>query len=93
MRPRKNEVQHMVELLEAEHEDVEELAFRALDEAWELMRQREVWCMIVDDPGAGTVVWGPYESESQVRRAVGKEIIASSPGAKGTLARLYRKAQ
>lgn len=82
----------MVGLLEAEHEDVEELAFRVLEEAWGLLQRRETWSLIVDDPGAGTVAWGPYESESQARRAVGKEIVASSPGAKGTLVRLYRKA-
>lgn len=93
MRPRKKEVEHVVELLEHEHEDVEELAFRVLEEAWELLQQREVWCCIVNDDGAGTVVWGPYESETQVRKAIGKEIVASRPGAKGTLARLYRKAQ
>lgn len=93
MRPRKNDVQRMVALLEAEHEDVEELAYRVLEDAWDLLQQREVWCCIVDDDGAGTVVWGPYESETQVRRAIGKEIVASRPGAKGTLARLYRKAQ
>lgn len=93
MRPRKNDVQRMVALLEAEHEDVEELAYRVLEDAWDLLQQREVWCCIVDDDGAGTVVWGPYESETQVRKAIGKEIVASRPGAKGTLARLYRKAQ
>lgn len=93
MRPRKNDVQRMVALLEAEHEDVEELAYRVLEDAWDLLQQREVWCCVVDDDGAGTVVWGPYESETQVRRAIGKEIVASRPGAKGTLARLYRKAQ
>jgi len=92
MRPRKNEVQRVVALLEKEHADVEELAFQVLNVAWELLQQRETWSVIVDNPGAGTVAWGPYESESQARRAIGKEIIASSPGAKGTLTRLYRKA-
>lgn len=92
MRPRKKEVERIVGLLEAEHEDVEELAFVVLDEAWDLLQQRETWCVVVDNPGAGTVVWGPYESESQSKRAIGKEVVASSAGAKGYVARLYREA-
>lgn len=92
MRPRKKEVEHIAGLLEREHEDVEELAFAVLEQAWDLFRERETWCCVVNDDSAGTVVWGPYDSETQVRRAIGKEIIASKPGAKGTLARLYRKA-
>lgn len=93
MRPRKKEVERIVGLLEREHEDVEELAFVVLEQAWDLFRERETWCCVVNDEGAGTVVWGPYDSETQVRRAIGKEIIASRPGAKGMLARLYRKVQ
>lgn len=79
MRPRAAEVKAMTALLDAEHHDVEQLAREALALAWELLRQREQWCLVLEQPSVGLTVHGPGSSAAEVTKAIGKTIIAAGP--------------
>lgn len=70
MRARKVEVEAMTALLEAEHEDVELLAKQALALAWSLADQRTRIGLVIDQPGVGVTLHGPFDSDSQVKRYV-----------------------
>lgn len=70
MRPRKVEVEAMVALLEAEHDDIEVLAKQALGLAWSLADQRTRLGLIIDQPGVGVTMHGPFDSVPQVHRYI-----------------------
>lgn len=81
MKPRIAEVRAVVKLLDAEHEDVEDLARDVLTLAWHLAADREQWCLVADHPGAGWFVHGPYGSRSEIERAVKRGDISSAGNA------------
>lgn len=68
VRARKGDVVAMVGLLEAEHGDVEELAKQALALAWSLGEARPKMAAIIDQPGVGVVVAGPFETPAQASK-------------------------
>lgn len=70
MRPRKAEVEAMVALLDAEHADIEQLAKQALALAWDLAAERKRYGLIIDQPGVGVTIHGPFESDSQVSKFI-----------------------
>lgn len=69
----------MTALLDAEHADVEQLAREALTLAWELLGQREQWCLVLEQPAVGITVHGPASSPAEITKAIGKSIIAAGP--------------
>lgn len=58
----------MVALLDAEWADVEALAKEALVTAWELAEKRKRYGIVLDQPGVGVTLHGPFDSESQASR-------------------------
>lgn len=90
MKPRIAEVRQIVQLLDAEHENVEDLAREVLVAAWNIAAERETWCLVADHPGAGMFVHGPLGSRSEVERAVKRgDIVSAGTGpAKGRVVRM-----
>ena len=72
MRPRKAEVDAVVALLEAEHEDVGILAKEVLSLAWDKLIGREWWCVILNQPGVAVTAHGPFESKTVLERYLKK---------------------
>lgn len=72
MRPRKAEIDAMVALLEAEHEDVGVMAKDVLSLAWDKLIDRDWWCVILNQPGVATTAHGPFESKAVVERYLKK---------------------
>ena len=72
MRPRKAEVDAVVALLEAEHEDVGILAKEVLSLAWDKLIDREWWCVILNQPGVAVTAHGPFESKTVAERYLKK---------------------
>ena len=90
MKPRVAEVRRMIELLDAEHESVEDLAREVLVAAWQLAAERERWCLVAEHPGAGMFVHGPLGSKTEVERAVKRgDIVSAGNGpARGRIVRM-----
>jgi hypothetical protein len=90
MKPRISEVRQIVELLDAEHDNVDDLAREVLLKAWQLAGERESWCLVADHPGAGMFVHGPLGSKSEVERAVKRgDIVSAGTGpASGKIVRM-----
>lgn len=79
----------MAELLDAVHPDVEHLASRTLQLAWDLFDQRERWVLILEQPGVGTAVFGPANTRNEISKQIGVTIYASGPAeATGTITKL-----
>lgn len=72
MRPRKAEVDAMVALLEAEHEDVGIMAKDVLSLAWDKLIDRDWWCVILNQPGVAVTAHGPFESKTVAERYLKK---------------------
>jgi hypothetical protein len=89
MKPRISEVRRMVALLDSEHDDVEDLARAVLVEAWDLAAERDSFCLVAHNPGVGWWVYGPYGSETEIKRAIKKELIVS-PGPGRTKGEVFR---
>lgn len=68
MRPRKAEVEAMIALLDAEYADVEALAKDALVRAWELAEARKRYGVVIDQPGVGVTLHGPFDTTTQADR-------------------------
>lgn len=92
MKPRIAEIRSVAAVLDAEHEDVEDLAREILTLAWQLAAERDKWCMIADHPGAGLFAHGPYGSRSEVERAVKRGDISSAGNApaRGMIVRMVQ---
>lgn len=89
MRPKQTEIRAMTELLDAVHPDVEHLASRALQLAWELFDQRERWVLILEQPGVGTAAFGPANTRNEIAKQIGVTIFAAGPAeATGTITKL-----
>lgn len=58
----------MVALLDAPADDVEQLAKDALTLAWDLVEQRDRYGLIIDQPGVGVTLHGPFTTSSEARR-------------------------
>ena len=68
MRPRKGEVEAMVALLDAPASDIDQLAKDALALAWDAAADRDQYGVVVDQPGVGVSLHGPFASTSEARR-------------------------
>lgn len=79
MRPRKAEREAMADLLSEDHLDVETLAADALSLAWDSMMRRDWWTVAFHQPGVGTTLHGPFESQAQASKYVKKDLVASGP--------------
>ena len=83
VRIRPTEVKALVEVLDAEHADVETLATEVIAALDRMRESRKRWCVVVHD-GLPSV-YGPYDTPTQARKDVGKNIIAHTEGTRGTL--------
>lgn len=64
-RPRKAEVEAMVDLLDRDWEDITDTAKAVLALAWELADARDHFGMVLDQPGVAVTLHGPFDSRSQ----------------------------
>ena len=75
LRPRLRETRTIAALLEAEHEDVDALAFQVMVASFELLMAREIYivCTVYSD-----ALWlhGPYFTRGQAEKALVTEAIA-----------------
>lgn len=58
----------MVALLDSPAEDIEQLAKDALVLAWDAAMVRDRYGLIIDQPGVGVSLHGPFDSSSAARR-------------------------
>lgn len=92
MRPKVSEVRKIVELLDREHEDVDDLARTVLQAAFDMAASREQWVVIMQDARLGSFVFGPYDTENKARKAIGTEIVSPGPEpARGLVRRIGGK--
>lgn len=68
MRPRKNEVEAMVALLDREADDIDVVAKQALTLAWDLAAQRKRFGVVIYQPGVSVTCHGPFETVNQADR-------------------------
>ena len=68
MKPRKAELESMVALLDTPSDDVESLARDVLTLAWSLAGARSRVGMVIDQPGVGVTLHGPFDSHAQASR-------------------------
>lgn len=92
MKPRIADVRRMIELLDSEHDDVESLARAVIVESWAMAADRENFCLVAHHPSVGWWVYGPYASETEIKRAIKKdEIVSPGPGRmKGDVFRMVK---
>ena len=92
MRPKVSEVRKIVELLDREHEDIDDLARTVLQAAFDMAAGREQWVVVMQDARLGSFVFGPYDTENKARKAIGTEIVSPGPEpAKGLVRRIGGK--
>lgn len=58
----------MAALLDAPADDVDQLAKDALSLAWDAAMVRDWYGLVIDQPGVGVSLHGPFESSSAARR-------------------------
>lgn len=58
----------MVALLDAPADDIDQLAKDALALAWDAAARRDQYGVVIDQPGVGVSLHGPFTSPSQARR-------------------------
>ena len=89
MRPRAAEIRAIVAMLDREWDNVDELASTILNEAFGMAAKRDKWCVIMHDPRLGVFTFGPFDTENQARKAIGKSIVSPGPEpAKATVRRI-----
>ena len=88
LRPRKREVDALVEILEAEHDDVGVLAFEVMKVSFDLLMRRELFVLVTIYPDA---FWlhGPYFTRGEAEKAlVSTAVNPKAPEARITIRRL-----
>lgn len=83
-RLRPTEVRAVAALLNDPADDVETLAEDVIRKLDELRAKRDVWVVLVRYPDSGIPgVFGPYDTENQANRAMGRDIVAYKEGTWG----------
>lgn len=88
LRPRKREVETLAAILEAEHADVETLAFEVMKVSFDLLTKRELYILVTVYPDA---FWlhGPYFTRGEAEKAlVSTAVNPKAPEARITIRRL-----
>ena len=86
---RKKERESLEEALELPHKTVSEAAKAAWDASLEQFLQREMYVVLVRDPGVGLFAYGVYPTPGAANKAIEKgEIFSASSGAVGIVVRL-----
>jgi hypothetical protein len=79
MRPRAAEIRAITALLDQEWDNVDDLASTLISEVFGMAGKRDKWCVIMQDPRLGVFTYGPYDTENQARKAIGKSIVSPGP--------------
>lgn len=58
----------MVALLDSPADDIDQLAKDALALAWDAASRRDQYGLVIDQPGVGVSLHGPFESSTAARR-------------------------
>ena len=86
---RKKEREAVEEALELDHKTVAEAAKAVWDASLEQFLAREMWVVLVRDPGVGLFAYGVYPTANAANTAIEKgEIFSASSGAVGVVTRL-----
>jgi len=86
---RKSERAALETALELPHKTVSEAAKAAWDTSLEQFLAREMWVVLVRDPGVGLFAYGVYPTPNAANTAIEKgEIFSASSGAVGVVTRL-----
>ena len=90
LKHRPSEVKAVVELLEQDHDDIEELAQKILDRLMEVKWNRGPWVAIQRHrKGSWFTAFGPYPTRTQAERDLGRRIIGAEPGDVAYFARVW----
>jgi putative methionine-R-sulfoxide reductase with GAF domain len=87
MRHRPTELKAVADLLEREHESVDDLAQELLDLLVDIKWKRGAYCVVVYQFG-NVFTYGPFANKAEATRAVGKEIVAGEVNARGAIVRV-----
>lgn len=69
IRPRKEEIAKVTELLESgEYDTAASLAEAVIKEVFALLQQRKTWALVTRDPGLPTAVYGPFAGQADAAR-------------------------
>ena len=86
---RKTEREAIQDALVQEKGTVAEAAKAVWDASLEEFLKRQLWIVLVTDPGVGSIPWGPYPTPDAAHKAIEKgDIFAASPGASAVVVRL-----
>lgn len=69
----------MIALLDQQHDDIDSLATAALLEAWHHLLNRQWYCVIFQQPGVGTTLHGPFESEAIASKFMKTHLVSAGP--------------
>lgn len=86
--PLKSEVKAVVDLLNQPFDDENELAKAIITAIYTEWAKRNHYAVVAID-GRLVTVYGVYRTVKEAQKAIGDPIIASRPGTKGILCRLY----
>lgn len=90
MRIRPTDIKKVVKLLDSPADSVEDLARSVIELIIELQEDRELWVLFMRDPKTGDFIFGPYDSLNDLKKDIGKGIIASTPEVKAGAFKLIR---
>ena len=89
MRLRPTEVKAVAELLSEPADDEMELAEMIVRRINEMRAKRTDYAVIMNDNGMVST-WGPFDTEGDAKKAIGKTIVASKAGATGRITPLLK---
>lgn len=91
MQPRVSEMRKVAALLDQEWDDVDDLARAVIQEVMDMVEERDQYAVIMVDGGLGTFAFGPFDTESKARKAIGTSIVSAGPEpAKGYVCKLLK---
>lgn len=82
MQPRVSEVREMINILDKEHDNIDDLARAALQLAFDLAEKRDTYVVLMSDSVLKDLfAFGFYDTKKRAEKAIGTEIAEPTPGA------------
>jgi len=86
---RKTEKEKLVDVLYSFDGTLDEVAKTVWDVALDAFLERELWVVVVNDPGVCIHTFGPYGTKNEANKAIAElEVCAASRGARGLVMKI-----
>lgn len=91
MRLRPTEVKAVAALLDSPADDVTDLARTVIQTLDEMRAARDVYVILLHNPGVGIVAFGTFDTRKQAERFMQKEVGAATEGARAGIRKLIKE--